>query len=154
MSDVLFRISLVHWVRRTIEKMNEAGVDSIADWNDYWFESYWELGGRKKSSGSKDCPKYAAYGLWHLGLIARGGRPPQDWPIERVQQELGKNVTYAVLALRLLKKGYDPEDIRGLWSRIREIYQATFVDAPARNEQGAVRVASILFLQGQIVSDD
>ncbi|NVM56556.1 MAG: hypothetical protein HWN51_00330 [Desulfobacterales bacterium] len=152
MPAVLFKIPLVPWVRKTVEKMSAIDQDDSQTWNRFWLQAYVELGGISENSGSKVCPKSAAYGLWRLGRIAGSGKPFQNWPIGRVKEELGKNVAYAVLALDLLEVGWGPEDIESLWIEVRRLYRQKLADTPARTQQGAVKVASILFSEGQIVS--
>lgn len=151
MSTVLFNISLVRWVRGTIERMNAAGKDDIESWCNYWFQTYKDLGGTSDTSGSKGCPQHAAYGLWRLGRISNSGMPFQNWTLERVNKELGKNAAYAVLALELLesKHGWSKTD---LWSRVQESYQQKIGEQSAKSEQGAIKISFGLFTEGQIVS--
>lgn len=152
MPALLLKIPLVPWVRKTIEKMSAIAQDDRQTWSRAWLQAYVELGGTSENSGSKACPRSAAYGLWRLGRIAGSGKPFQNWPIERVREELGKNAAYAVLALDLLEVGWQPKDIESLWIEVRRLYRQKLADTPARTQQGAVKVASILFSEGQIVS--
>lgn len=145
---VLSKIPLVQWVRGTIEKMSAIGATDVRAWNQAWIETYLDLDGEKVSVGRKGCPRAAAYGLWRLGRIKNGGVKFQDWPLKRVHDELGKNATYAVLAVDLLKRGVAEEQ---LWDRIQKEYRRRFDDPPADSEQGEMRVALILYDEQQIV---
>ncbi len=151
MSAKLFKIPLVRWVRATIDKMNASERDDIEHWKSYWLWTYAELGGQA-TSGSKGCPQYAAFGLWRLGRIVDSGRPLQNWSLQKINAELGKNATYAFLALNLLETGWGIEDKESLWSEVRKQYLKLFREPPAESQQGAVKVATVLFAEGQIVS--
>ncbi len=151
MPTVLFNIPLVDWVQRTIARMNAAGKDDFETWSNYWSQIYKDLGGTSDNSGSKECPKHAAYGLWRLGRISNSGKAFQDWTLEKVNKELGKNAAYAVLALDLLesKRNWSKTE---LWSKVQESYQQKIGEPSAKSEQGAIRIALGLFTEGQIVS--
>lgn len=151
MPTLLFKIPLTRWIRKTIERMDVAGKDDIKTWSISWFKTYTELGGTSGSSGSKGCPKHAAYGLWYLGRIVNSGRDFQKWPLDKINKKLGKNVVYAVLALDLLEYETYRSEVR-LWAKVQELYQQKFGEQPARSEQGAVRIALGLFAEGQIAS--
>ena len=101
MVGVLNKIPVTQWIRGTIEKMNKAGKQDSQSWNDYWFETYKELGGQSEESGTKGCPKHAAYGLWRLGRIKETNIPYHHQAINSINQEYGKNAVYAILALDL-----------------------------------------------------
>ena len=151
MPAVLFNISLVRWGRRTIERMNAAGKDDVDTWSNYWLRTYKDLGGQSDSSGSKECPKRAAYGLWRLGRISNSGKTFQNWTVERINEELGKNAAYAVLALDLLERKRNEKDTEGdwskaeLWAKVQELYQKKLGEPPAQSEQGALKIALGLF---------
>ncbi len=151
MPTVLFNIPLVHWVQRTIERMNAAGKDDFETWSNYWFQTYRELGGTSDNSGSKECPKHAAYGLWRLGRISNSGKAFQNWTLERVNKEFGKNAAYAVLALNLLESKRDCSKTE-LWSKVQESYCQKIGGPSANSEQGAIRISLGLFSEGQNVS--
>ena len=150
MPTVLFNISLVRWVRGTIEQMNAAGKDDIESWGNYWFQTYKDLGGTSDTSGSKGCPQHAAYGLWRLGRISNSGMAFQNWTLERVNKELGKNAAYAVLALDLLESKHEWSKT-DLWSKVQESYQQKIGEQSAKSEQGAIKISLGLFTEGQIV---
>lgn len=151
MPIILFNIPLVHWVKQTIEKMNAAGKDDFETWSKYWLQTYKDLGGKSDNSGSKECPKHSAYGLWRLGRISNSGKTFQNWTLERINKELGKNAAYAVLALDLLesRNGWSKSE---LWSKVQERYQQKIGEPSAVSEQGAIRISLGLFTEGQIVS--
>ena len=147
----LFNIPLVGWVRGTIERMNAIGKDDLRTWTCCWFETYKNLGGQGVHSGAKACPKRAAYGLWRLGRISNCEMAFQNWALCRVNQEFGKNATYAVLALDSLEtEGHRSK--AELWCRVRELYQQKLGERPAQSEQGAVTVALGLFTEKQTVA--
>lgn len=152
MSACLFKVQLVPWVRATIQKMNAERKSDFASWSEFWLETYFELGGTKKSSGSKQCPQHAAYPLWQLGRISGSGRPTQDRTLQEVNREFGKNAAYAILALNLLEAGWPSEDTDTLWSEVKRLYRQNLSEPPAQSQQGAVTIVSILFAEGQIVS--
>ncbi|HUU26233.1 MAG TPA: hypothetical protein VM123_00340 [archaeon] len=158
MPEVLFNIPLVRWVLGTIEKMNDAGRNDFETWSNYWFSTYKDLGGQSDSSGSKGCPQLATYGLWRLGRISNSGKDFQIWTLERVNEELGKNAAYAVLALDLLEMKRSEKDTEShpskakLWAKVQELYQKKLGEPPARSEQGAIKIALSLFAEGQTLS--
>jgi hypothetical protein len=153
MPAVLLNIPLVRWVRRTIEKMNTAEKDDFKTWSNYWFKTYKDLGGQSDSSGSKGCPKHATYGLWRLGRISNSGKAFQNWTLERVNKELGKNAAYAVLALGLLERKRSEKYTEAeLWAKVKELYQKKLGEPPAKSEQGAIKIALGLFEEGQTLS--
>ncbi len=146
----LSKILVTPWVLGTVEKMRRAGTTEAADWARFWLETYGELGGRSNESGAKGCPRAGAYGLWFLGRLARGGRALQAWSIDRVNRELGKNATYAVIAADLLGTGMDTS-LRQLWPAVQARYVQATGQEPAMTEQGEVKVALVLFCEGQLV---
>lgn len=158
MSKLLFKIPLVHWIRSTIERMNTIGKDDFPTWSDFWFLTYKDLGGKSESSGAKECPKHAAYGLWRLGRISNSGQSFQNWTLEKINQEYGKNTAYAILALDLIEKQRGKRDTKNdwseseLWSNVQELYQQKLRILPAESSQGAVKIALFLFMEGRIVS--
>ena len=152
MPAILMRIPLALWVRRTVEKMNARHQDDAEAWSRSWLQTYRELGGTSQASGTKGCPRSAAYGLWRLGRIARSGQPFRDMSLVRVNTEFGKNATYAVLALDLLEQGWNVEDSEGLWAEVRRLYAEKLHETPAESQQRAVKVARILFAEGETMS--
>lgn len=149
----LNNIPVVSWISETIDKMNQLGANDLRIWNQKWLESYFELGGHSKNSGSKDCPKHAAYGLWRLGFLVNGGVTKRYIYIKGIDSRFGKNATYAVLALQFLERGYDPYDIPSLWAEVQSKYREVIKEEPAKSNQGAVTIAAILYREGYIVPD-
>jgi hypothetical protein len=153
MPGVLFKIPLTKWIRETIDKMINNGKSDIQSWSYYWFETYKELGGRSKESGTKGCPQHAAYGLWRLGRIKGANIPYQEKSIHPINQEFGKNAAYAVLALDLFEAQKAARDNTALWIQVQEQYRKAVHEEPAKSQQGAITVAAILFEEGQIVTE-
>jgi hypothetical protein len=152
MAGVLFGIPLTRWVRGTIEKMNGAGSRDVSNWSTCWLKTYRELGGKSQESGSKGCPRHAAYGLWRLGRIKETTVPYQRMAINQINQEYGKNAAYAVLALDLLEKGKLADSKADLWRQVQDLYRIRVHEEPATSQQGAVTVALTLFEEKQIVT--
>lgn len=154
----LFRIPITPWVMQTIQKMNARGNQDIKYWSTYWYKSCTELGGKNKNSGSKECPKHAAFGLWRLGRIEGGGQALQESKLSEIDYRFGKNTTYAVLALEVLEIYADKMSGEGYWSKtkiwrtVKEMYKQRLPDVPAESEQGAVRIALALHRERKIVS--
>ena len=88
MPGELFYIPLTLWVRGAIEKMEENGKQDFPSWQDYWYQTYQELGGKSVNSGTKGCPMYGAYGLWRMGKIKDTKIPHRQIPIKLIYQEL------------------------------------------------------------------
>jgi len=100
----LYGIPITEWVLRTSAKMNTPrSSNERSTWALAWYETYQELGGRNKASGTKGCPRAAAYGLWFLGRLPHSSRPHLDWPVLHVTEELGRNAAYAVIAANLCR---------------------------------------------------
>lgn len=138
------------WVQKTINKMEENRVDDKKSWDMYWYKSYEELGGKSESTGTKGCPKKAAYGLWYLGYVSNTNRPFKNLSIQKINDEFSKNVAYAVLAVDLLNKGWKSNNITSLWQEVKNQYRNTLKKEPAKSNQGAVTVAVQLFQEGRI----
>jgi len=114
-------------------------------------QTYQELGGRRDSVGRKGCPRAGTYGLWFLGRLARGGRPVLKWSLQRVNSELGKNATYAIIAADLLSEGIAISREQ-LWKAVQNVYFREIGERAATTEQGEVTVALILHHGGELVS--
>jgi len=153
MQGKLFKIPLTKWIRGTIDKMNKYGKNDLQSWSYYWFETYKELGGQSKESGTKGCPQHAAYGLWRLGHIKGTNNPYQQKPIHHIIREFGKNAAYAVLALDLLEAQKVARDNTVLWIQVKDQYREAVHEEPAKSQQGAITVVAILFQEGQIVTE-
>ena len=77
----------------------------------------------------------------------------QTWPVRRVNDELGKNAAYAVIAADLLASGANPSP-HELWPAVQAHYIQKTRRDPAATEQGELKVAVILFSEQQIVQPD
>ncbi len=150
MAGQLAKVPAVRWVQGTIAKMNRDGVKDSGSWTARWIQTYHELGGQSDESAKKVCPQVAAYGLWQLGRIRDGGMPLKNYSLAQIRQVLGKNATYAAITLQLLEQGAT-ERGSALWSRVQASYKQQLGEAVAVREQGEVRLATMLFDEGQIL---
>ena len=148
---VLYGLPVSEWVLRTALAMEATHATDTSTWAKHWANSYSALGGRS-SSGSKGCPRSAAYALWYLGWLKGSTRPPLDWPIQRIAGDLGKNAAYAVIAARLLTGQGFAQPHSALWRRVRQEFRRETGHQAAHSEQGAAKVAVGLFMDGMIVA--
>ena len=134
------------WVYGTIGKYREG-----RPWGDAWLSTYFEIGGRSRSSGAKGCPMAAARTLYEHGRIRDAGRPYLDWDIDELWGR-SRNGTYAMLAIRLLceEPGLDKA---GLWARIRDAVRRGTGDEAAVSNQGGPTLAFQLWHLGLIVDE-
>ncbi len=153
MTQVLFRIPLTLWIRGTIEKMNQSRKTDYHSWSHSWFETYKELGGKNDTSGTKECPQHAAYGLWRLGRIKNTNIPLRLMSISHIDKEYGKNVSYAILALELLESHQVEDTGTDIWGQVQSLYKIRMHKEPAQSQQGAVTIARALFADRLIVSN-
>ncbi len=154
MAGLLFKIPVTQWVRGTIQKMDKNATYDIGSWCDFWYETYEELGGNSIESGTKSCPKHAAYGLWRLGRIKNTAIPYQEGLLAETIRKYGKNTAYAELALELLEQQSIEINARSLWSQVQALYRKKLKDEPAKSQQGAITIALTLFDEDQIVTND
>ena len=152
MASTLYRIPISAWVLDTAQAMDAAHAPDEAAWRKDWADAYWALGGARDSIARKPCPRSAAYGLWHLGWLKGSSRPVLDWPVERIRDQLSKNAAYAVIAALVLAREGFAGSHSALWQRVQREFQAETGESPAESDQGAVRVALSLFLDGTLVS--
>jgi hypothetical protein len=145
------KIDKVRWVQRTMEKMQDKNSDDKQLWNACWLEAYIEIGGKSENTGSKPCPKAAAYGLWYLGHIVGSERTQQNWPLAKIRKYLGKNAAYAVLALGLLENKYDGS-VQALWQEVQSLYQQKLLEKPADSEQGEIALTMLLYKENLITA--
>jgi hypothetical protein len=131
--------------------MADAGKESPQDWGRFWLETYKGLGGLKENCGSKGCPRAAAYGLWRLGRIKGSGMPLKLWTVPKVNQDLGKNAAYAVIATELLST--NDMSIVELWPLVKERYERDTGEIPAKSEQGEIKIVVALFREGALKTD-
>lgn len=152
MPAVLFKIPLTRWVLGTIDKMNTFGNDDFQSWSQAWLQMYKELGGKSDETGSKQCPKHAAFALWQLGRIKNTAKPFQNLSLASIYEQYGKNAVYSVLSLELLVSKQASQDTTLLWSQVQELYRRKMREEPAVSQQGAVTIAKILFDEGHITN--
>ena len=144
---VLCKIPVSNWVGGAVEKMRRDDTESVSNWNRYWLETYFDLGGTSKESSRKGCPKAAAYGLWFLGRLKNSGRNTLDLTVEEVNLQLGKNAAYALIAVDLLQNGAS-RSAKSLWPLVQHRYMELTGTAAARSEQGEIRLVVALFGEG------
>ena len=53
----LNKIDAREWIKKTIKKMENSETESSSDWNRFWEETYFELGGTSDTVARKGCPK-------------------------------------------------------------------------------------------------
>jgi len=138
MSNNLYKIDLIKWMIETIRCMNNSLDKTV--WDNCWIKIYKDLGG-KKTSGEKGCPKNAAYGIWQLGLV-NDPTNISNINIKDVKKEYGKNTAYAVLAFKQLNNNNSKKNI---WKEVKKEYKSLFNEDTAKKDQGAVRIAIILY---------
>lgn len=151
MTEILNKIPVSAWVLSTAERMEAAAVEDRGSWSSFWVETYDALGGAS-SSGGKPCPKCAAYGLWYLGWLKGSKRPSLGWSVSEIREKLGKNAAYAAIVFRLLRQGARPQPVDQLWESVRREFKRETGETAANTEQGAVKLAMGLFLEGELVA--
>ena len=151
MASTLYGIPISAWVLDTAQAMDAAHAPDEAAWRKHWADSYRALGGRT-TSGSKGCPRSAAYALWYLGWLKGSTRPLLHWPVDRIQDRFGKNAAYAVIAARLLTRERFAGFHSALWQRVRQDFRRETRGSPAESDQGAVKLALGLFLEGTLLN--
>ena len=140
----LYKIDLKYWVLNTIEKV-EKGVD----WNHAWKETYFDLGGKRRESGSKFSPMNSAEVLYRLGRIKGSGQPFRNPELKEIWN-YSTNGAYAILALKFISK--KPDISRSeLWPMIQDRIRSELSEEPAKFNQGALSVAYKLWHLGLIV---
>jgi hypothetical protein len=149
--SVLNKIPVTQWVLDTATKMQAAGTKEVSDWNRFWLQTYQALGGESDESGSKGCPRAGAYALWFLGRLRAGKRPLQPMTVARINEVLGKNAAYVVIAADLLEGGA-PESLDSLWESVRAQYKMHTGEEPAESEQGEIRLVVALFRERQLAA--
>jgi hypothetical protein len=152
MVSMLYNVPLSSWVFRTALAMDADNTTSQASWRKHWADGYWALGGASNSTANKGCAASAAYALWYLGWLKGTNRASLDWPVQRIRDRLGKNAAYAAIAARLLAQyGFTGSHTR-LWRLVRQDFQIETGERPAESDQGAVKLALGLFLDGNLES--
>jgi len=145
----LNKIDAREWIRKTIEKMEYSETESPFEWNRFWEETYFELGGEKYSVACKGCPKKAGYTLWYLGRIKRSNRERVERSIDEVKNQLSRNGAYAILGQEILSKSPNLNK-SDLFRRIQVEYRRRTNDEPAGSDQGGPTLTWILFNAGML----
>lgn len=145
----LSKINAREWIRKTIEKMENSETESPFEWNRFWEETYFELGGEKYSVACKGCPKKAGYTLWYLGRIKESNRERMEMSIDEVKNRLSKNGAYALLGQEILSNSLTLNK-SDLFRRIQSEYRRRTNDEPAHSDQGGPTLTWILFNAGML----
>jgi hypothetical protein len=150
--DVLYYIPTARWVLGTVKRILRQGCDDREIWNQCWHDEYKALGGIAKS-GTKPCPRGAAYGLWYVGRLRSGQRPLIQLTAKEIyrNKELGKNAAYAVIAASLLDTIRFHSDTE-LWSAVQSEFKRHTGDDPAISNQGGVRLVFHLSCSQDLVT--
>ena len=145
----LNKIDAREWIKKTIKKMENSETESSSDWNRFWEETYFELGGTSDTVARKSCPKKAGYTLWYLGRIKGSNREIVEMSIDDVKNQLSKNGSYAILGQEILNDlpNLNKSD---LFRRIQIEYRRRTNDEPAKSDQGGPTLTWILFKAGML----
>lgn len=146
---ILNKIDAREWIRKTIEKMGNSETESSSEWNRFWEETYFELGGKSYYVARKGCPKKAGYTLWYLGRIKGSNRERVEMPIDEVKSQLSKNGAYAILGQEILSKSSNLNKT-DLFRMIQDEYRKRTNDEPAGSDQGGPTLTWILFKAGML----
>ncbi|NMX21100.1 hypothetical protein C5S30_01400 [ANME-1 cluster archaeon GoMg4] len=141
---ILNKIDALEWIRKTIEKMENHETEDRLEWNRFWEETYFELGGKSYSVAHKGCPKKAGYTLWYLGRIKGSNRERVEMPIDEVTNRCSKNGAYAILGQEILSKSSNLNKT-DLFRMIQDEYRIRTKDDPAKSDQGGPTLTWILF---------
>ena len=132
--------------------MENRETESSSEWNKFWEETYFELGGKSACSACKGCPKKAGYTLWYLGRIKESNRERVEMSIVDVKnnRRFLKNGAYAILGQEILSKSPTPLTKSDLFSKIQNEYREGTEDDPAKSDQGGPTLTWILFKAGML----
>jgi hypothetical protein len=142
-ADTLSGIPIDEWVSGTVKRMDKTGRDDSSAWNRCWAEEYFALDGKSESVSTKPCPRAAARALWLLGRLSFGKRKFQAPSLVDVNHTLGKNATYALIAVDLLAKNHEltaPE----LWPAIQSRFLKAIGKSTAYSEKGFFMIVFLL----------
>jgi hypothetical protein len=145
----LNKLDAREWIRKTIKKMENRETDSSSDWNKFWEETYFDLGGEKYSVACKGCPKKAGYTLWYLGRIKESNRERVEMPIDEVKNQLSRNGAYAILGQEILSNSPNLNKF-DIFRRIQIEYRRRTNAEPAGSDQGGPTLTWILFNAGML----
>lgn len=144
-SRVINKIDLELWIFGTIKK-----VRSGMEWNNAWLETYDELDGKKVSCGKKPCSMNASRTLYELGRFKDKGIVYQKTTLKNVWDNKSVNGVYALVAIEFLNLHPNIE-LTELRKAVRIRVIALFGSYPDKGDQGAVKVAYIMWKLGNIV---
>jgi len=145
----LYIIDAREWMKKTIKKMENSEAESPFEWNRFWEETYFDLGGEKDSVARKGCPKKAGYTLWYLGRIKGSNRERVEMSIDAVENQLSRNGAYAILGQEILSNS-PTLNKSDLFRRIQVEYRRKTNDEPAHSDQGGPTLTWILFNAGML----
>ena len=137
-------INAVNWVKGTVTKVK----DRKMAWNDAWYETYCELGGKSESSGKKPCPKNAARVLYETGRLSDTDLDVKSCSLRHIWKTDSRNGAYALMAVNHLCE--NPQcacDV--LIKEVHKMAIKTFGTAP-KSDQGAVKITYLLWKAGEI----
>jgi len=146
---ILNKIDAREWIMKTIGKMENRETEDRLEWNGFWEETYFELGGKSYSVACKGCPKKAGYTLWYLGRIKGSNRERVEMSIDDVENQLSKNGAYAILGQEILNKSPNLNKT-DLFRRIQIEYRRRTNTEPASSDQGGPTLTWILFKAGML----
>ena len=148
---ILYKLDAREWIKKTIKKMENRETESSSDWNNFWEEIYYDLGGTSACTACKGCPKKAGYTLWYLGRIKVSNRKRLEMSFDEVKKRCLKNGAYAILGQEILS---NPDNIditkSDLFGMIQDEYMRRTNDDPARSDQGGPTLTWILFNAGML----
>lgn len=144
---IMFKLNKIDarkWVKETVKKMESSNAEYPFEWNKFWEETYFALGGKSPTVASNDCPKKAGYTLWYFGRIKGSNKKRVEISIEEVKNRCSKNGAYAILGQKILEKSPDL-NISNLFKNIQMEYKKRTNDDPAASDQGGTTLTWILF---------
>lgn len=151
MAKMLYKIPCNVWVSDTIRKMIDSKVNDSSSWLRNWSDTYYQLGGKSASVAKKGCPSTAAFGLWNLGRIVGGEKRFRHISVIKADVEFGKNTAYALIAVGMFEQGWISRSQNEIWQEVRRQYKFDTGKMAASSDQGAAKLARILFEEGMII---
>ncbi|MEA2033221.1 MAG: hypothetical protein U9N41_06525 [Euryarchaeota archaeon] len=146
---ILYKLDAREWIRKTIKKMENRETDSSSDWNKFWEEIYYDLGGTSACAACKGCPKKAGYTSWYLGRIKGSNRKRVEMSFDTVKKRCLKNGAYAILGQEILSNSPNLNK-SDLFRKIQIEYRRRTNDEPAGSDQGGPTLTWILFKAGML----
>jgi len=145
----LNKIDARKWIKENVKKMESSNAEYPFEWNKFWEETYFALGGKSPTVASKGCPKKAGYTLWYFGRIKGSNKKRVEISIEEVKNRCSKDGTYAILGQEILEKSPDLSR-SNLFKKIQIEYKKRTNDDPAASDQGSTTLTWILFNAGML----